>query len=225
MNNDYQDIIHGLRGLQSVRPNFEFRTRMKELALPDHAPVFFFSVARIAIVLIALLLLGGAGVVVASTQSNPGDLLYPIKKVVEQAKTHFSQPPEPEINPKSKTINMHVDSIPVQNQEVQPSPSLPVSNQSINAELSAAPTQVPLSTPTPTQLPTQQQEIQIPQVNAAVATPILPVNVDISIGSPPAPTPTPTIAGSKDLNNGAGNASLLPNIQVNIPLPPVHLGL
>ncbi len=234
MNNEYQDIIQGIKALHSVQPSAEFRASMRDLALSDHSPVFFFSVIRLAIVLIALLLLGGAGVVVASTQSNPGDLLYPIKEIVEQAKTHFiSQPPEPEINPKSKTINMNVDSKSLQDQQIQPSPSLPASSQSINTGISAAPTQVPLSTPTPTQSPTQQ-EVQIPQVNAAVATPILPVNVGISIGSPPAPTPTLALEGSKELNNGAGNASLLPNIQVNIPLPgtvlhpalpPVHLGL
>jgi len=95
---EYSDIIGQLKNLKMTKPSEKFKAHlMTELtpSLPEfastvHLPMF---AIRLALTTVLLVLLGGAGIVIASETSHPGNLLYPVKRVVEKAKIRLTQSP------------------------------------------------------------------------------------------------------------------------------------
>lgn len=207
MHNEYHDIIQSLDQLKTVAPDDAFVKTMENTvhawAAPSAAPTFFLPVLRFASLIVAVFLLGGSGLVIASTHSEPGDLLYPVRQTVKQLEVQFqtktNPSPTPETNPTP---------IPL------PSPTPTIIPHSV-------PTAIP-ATPTPTIPPIQQSTVPTPTPQAITASltiePLpLAVTLNTQVQSPP------TNAGSQD-NNGAGT-SLLPDVHIKIQTPIVKIGL
>lgn len=88
---DYSKIIAGLKKLNYVKPSRRFEEHVQNFLIPSLAryessrkqvsPLF---ALRLIVSILLFTFLGGTGLVLAASQSQPGDLLYGLKKVVEQ---------------------------------------------------------------------------------------------------------------------------------------------
>lgn len=101
MNMEDRDIIAALKKLALIQPRKSFSARIEAdvRQLPQTLQTSRISswtllpVAQIAIALVIFLFITSVGVVVASDRSNPGDILYPVKKAVESAQVAVASSP------------------------------------------------------------------------------------------------------------------------------------
>jgi hypothetical protein len=107
MNNlhEYQDIISHIKKLEGIKPSKEFKSRV-DLMLstniqPSSRQVILASPFRLVAFSVLLFFISGVGVVGASEQSQPGSLLYPVKKAVREVRLAL------ETNPRSRAI-LHI---------------------------------------------------------------------------------------------------------------------
>lgn len=211
MNHIDQEIINAIKLLQHVKPDDDFRNRM-ERKIHSFSPTGRFAMPffalRVALV-VFLVLLGGTGMVSASADSQPGQILYPVKQLVNSVKTSF-------------TADKYISTAPVApEQEVQE--QAPVATPTLD-----------LMTPTPTFVPQQQtlpaSDVRQPTLQPTVTLTLTPtpqprggvgaavdnaVNIQLGNAPQPTPTPQPTSEGSKDNGSNAGaGGSLLPKIKI-----------
>jgi hypothetical protein len=225
MTNEFNNILTSLELLRTVTPDTAFSEHMRKVALPNRvitSSFSLFSPLRLAIILLAILFIGTGSVVFASTNSKPGQFLYPVKQVVTNATLHFS----------SKPIQQKIETKPI----LSPTPrttAVPTSNtygiqsksssvDQTNNSVSVTPTLPPTTaTPTPT---TAMQTHASTSVNVSAQVTGTPINVNLSVGSKSPSGNGDDNAGSKDNNPDAEDTtSLLPHLSVNTPI--VHLGL
>lgn len=104
---DYQDIIAGLKNLRKIRASGQLTHRVSEVLIPQLPVVSagsfrpFFRY-RLAIASFLLVVLAGTGMVFAAERSHPGEILYPVKKAVDSIRINLTQNPE-------KKIQLHLD--------------------------------------------------------------------------------------------------------------------
>jgi outer membrane biosynthesis protein TonB len=159
----HQDIVSSLKLLQRVHPDEDFRNRMEQ-KVAGHSgrsshgkysmPFFALRVAAAVFVV----LLGVTGLVSASANSTPGQMLYPVKQLVNEVRIAF---PSDKYISTAPTITVHpVKESPTETPPPQPTPTETVTTdqQTLPAAdykpQEANPTQTP--TPTPTTTPTPQ---------------------------------------------------------------------
>ncbi|MCL4338303.1 DUF5667 domain-containing protein [Patescibacteria group bacterium] len=111
MNNvekEYASLIKQIKNLGLVKPGDKFRKKIMTKMVPSLSvtnPSFLYLPApswKLAIAAILLVFLGGTGIVFAAEKSNPKDLLYPVKIMVENAQLSLTK------NPSVKTL-LHLD--------------------------------------------------------------------------------------------------------------------
>ncbi|KKS95140.1 MAG: hypothetical protein UV73_C0022G0004 [Candidatus Gottesmanbacteria bacterium GW2011_GWA2_43_14] len=117
----YREIISELSSLRAVAPRPAFRARFENLLIPalpsKKAGGFFFSFAvRLAILLIAFIVFGTTGIVLAAGQSKPGSFLYPVRQLVQNAKLAVAT------NPSTRAL-LHLEKARDKVEEMQTSAS------------------------------------------------------------------------------------------------------
>lgn len=112
--NEYKDIILGLKKLRALTSSDAFKKRVITNAIPSLSPLSppFFSLAKLALSTFVLVTLSGTGIVLASQKSQPGDMLYPIKKTTEKIQLSFIG------NPTIKTL-LHIKNAEKRIQELE----------------------------------------------------------------------------------------------------------
>ncbi|MBI4973019.1 hypothetical protein HZC27_00190 [Candidatus Roizmanbacteria bacterium] len=112
---DYKDIIFGLKKLRSVHASDTLKQQVRTAFIPslplmNYSPLL--SMGRLVFSTLLVVLLSGTGVVVASQKSQPGDALYPIKKVAEKIQLSLTR------NPTAKTL-LHINNAEKRIEELQ----------------------------------------------------------------------------------------------------------
>lgn len=222
MNNqekEFKDIIKSLELFRNVKPDEDFRARMKRRFAPAKPFAMPFFALRVALI-VFLVLISGTSMVAVASSSKPGEALYPVKQLVDSVKTTFrpevaiSKAPTPPLQEKPK------EKAPVKESQPKALTPTPTTNNQQKQTLPAADEKKqlqPTITPTPTPQPTQQQGV-FPAVQNTVNQVIQSVPV-LPIGGIADPTPTPSsqIEGSKDNGSNAGaGGSLLPKIKIGL---------
>ena len=123
--NDYKDIVLGIKKLRSVKASEGFKNRVITHFIPSLTPLYpipFFSLAKLAFSTFVLVALSGTGIVLASQKSQPGDMLYPVKKTSEKIQLSLTRNPTVKtllhINNAEKRINELEKTIPKNNTDV-----------------------------------------------------------------------------------------------------------
>ena len=171
--NQFQSIINNLKSLKSVKADESLRKRISLLAsqLPENRKYFynpFFALKPLLIALL-LLILTGTGIAVASQNAKQGDLLYPVKTIVNSLFSKPAQEPEnlpaPTITP--SPTNAIKGTIPVKGL----SPKIETQSKKIILELKTTvlPTQMKLDPIKITPSPTPAQSL-------------LPLDVNVNVG-------------------------------------------
>lgn len=225
MNNKYNGIIDSLQMLRTVTVDEAFRKHIEQTVLPNRISshsLLPLSAIRIALVLLIVLFIGSGSMVIASADSRPGGLLYPIKEAVTAVTNYFISKPKPKIENKlviSPTSTPTPTVTPADNAENIP-PQTSSTNQKENT-VEITPTPLPAGiTPTPTVTPQTHNALS---VSANVQVSKTPVTVNLTVGSTP-PSGSGNNTSSKDNNPDAeGKTSLLPKVNVNTPI--VNIGL
>lgn len=120
--NNYKNVISELKKLHSVKASEGFKNRVVAHLIPSLTPLYsipFFSIAKLAFSTFILVALSGTGIVLASQKSQPGDLLYPVKKMSEKIQLSLTRNPTVKtllhINNAEKRINELEKTIPKSN--------------------------------------------------------------------------------------------------------------
>lgn len=112
---EYQDVINGLRKLRSVHAPDTLKQHVTTAFIPSLPLIAYtplLSMGRLVFSTLLVALLSGTGVVVASQKSQPGDVLYPIKKVTEKIQLSLTR------NPTAKTL-LHINNAEKRIEEIQ----------------------------------------------------------------------------------------------------------
>ena len=95
MEQEYKDLIDQISLLKKVKPDDHFKRTIQyalSRELSQKRDAFgIFPFMRLGFFLLAIVMVSGSSVVVASQKSKPGDTLYPIKKTTETIHSTFQQ--------------------------------------------------------------------------------------------------------------------------------------
>jgi len=115
----YKKLITNLSSLQSITPRQIFKSHVENVlisSLPSKTyrkDRFFLGLSiRLAFALLVFIIFGSSGLVLASQESNPGTVLYPIKQIVQDIKIAATS------NPSSKAL-LHVEKAEDKIQEIR----------------------------------------------------------------------------------------------------------
>ncbi|GEM_PF-4706951 len=192
METEYQDIISQLQILKDIRPREEFQNSMQKLSslisnqalsTKRFSPMPLFAM-RMALAVFVLLLIGGTTVAAAS-QSKPGDLLFPLKKTVEQVTITLSGSSQisnkkPENNPSPVVKTISPAAVPTVTPTVIPQTIQPQTIQTVIPTITSSPT----TTPTPSIQQTSQVQAQVqlqPSLQPTAIVPSVTAQVQISV--------------------------------------------
>jgi hypothetical protein len=217
----HQDIVSMLKSLRRESPDADFRIRMEQ-KVSRLSPVGTFTMPLFALrvaVVVFLVLFGTANMVHAASLSKPGEVLYPVKQLVDTVRTSFTADKSISTTP---TTDLHpvryASPSPTPAPEQIPTPTIENEQQTLPASDYQAPESEATQTPTPTLTPTPKEHGAIPPGQAVSAT------VHSEKSSQPTPTPQSnppggghTNEGSKDNGSNAGaGGSLLPKINIRL---------
>lgn len=203
-------ITTSLKKLSRVHPRSAFRKDIESLVYPPRARARAQQFSIISAVIIFMLTANFA-MIVAASQAE--DLVYPVKRAVENIvglsinNKDINVQPLSSVSPTPTSVAISPTSTPT----LTPRPIQgAATTSSINV---SAPTSSPTVTPTSTvTLPTK--------TDVQVTTPVL--DVGITVKAPPQPTSTQSESSTDSTHNGAGS-SVLPNVNVHIKLPKIGL--
>lgn len=95
---NYNDIVHNLKGMQGIQPSERLRKRLGVVKghLPAHhsRQIYGGFVVSMAMAVLLLFVLTGSGVALAARGSQPGSPLFPIKKVLVHAQIQLTSDPK-----------------------------------------------------------------------------------------------------------------------------------
>jgi hypothetical protein len=94
--NEHKEVIERLQTLKKIKPSRELVLRFDKILSSAHLRQDnqnFSLFPRIALVSLAVFLLGGLGIVRAAEGTSPGSFLYPVKEAVQKAKIVLSKNP------------------------------------------------------------------------------------------------------------------------------------
>jgi hypothetical protein len=219
MNNEFGDILTSLGELKQITPDDAFRKHMEQIAFDNHTsgnPFAQFFSLRFALLIVAILIVGTGSVVLASEHSKQGDLLYPIKQMVN----HLTTPAT--IHPSQKILKQTlVSPTPTPTAAPTRTPSVSIAPKQTEIKTIATPTIAPVltATPAPTSTPSQIHAALPAHTNIQINT----APVSVSVGSNTQSQNESNDSGSEESPQAGKETSLLPVVKINTPI--VNLGL
>lgn len=96
---EYKDVIAKLEELHAVHASETVRNRVRHVFVPSlpskkrSYSIFAFPAIRVVVLLFALLIVSGSGMVLAAKDTRPGELLYPVKHFVEDMQLTWTSNP------------------------------------------------------------------------------------------------------------------------------------
>jgi hypothetical protein len=219
MNNEFEDIIASLGELKQITPDDAFKKHIEKIAVTNRSsvnPFATFFALRLALLIAAVLIAGTGSIVLASKQSKQGDLLYPIKQVVNHLTTPAKTPTSQKTLKKSfVSPTLTPAAAPTQTSSV--SPLLKQTEIKAIAIPTIAP--VTIATPAPTQTPSQIHAVVPANTNIQIN----PVPVSVSVGSNTQSQNESNDAGSEESPQAGKETSLLPDVKISNPIGTLRL--